>query len=144
VAEIPTTPEVAEFVANLLMGTRAGAVEWKQGGDRQLVADIGNDYEVLVREIPDLDGQSGDPDHTITLTAKGSRLFTLNRQDLSAEELQRALGERVEFSFQVFREIWDRAFLNATRMDEHLSAVNRALGQQIKARTERRSSPPKQ
>jgi hypothetical protein len=144
VAEIPTTPEVAEFVANLLRGTRAGAVEWRQDQDRQLVAGVGNEYRVLLQQIPDLDGNTNDPDHTITLVLKEQRLFTLNRLDLSAEELRRALGEPVEYSFQVFRELWDRAFLNATRMDGHLSNVNRTLGQQIKATTERRSSSPKE
>jgi hypothetical protein len=140
VAEIPITPEVAEFVANLLTGTRAGAIEWKQGEHRQLFADINNGYRVLLQEIPDMDGQTDDPDHTITLVAKDSPLFTLNRLNLNAEELGSALHEHVEYSFRVFRELWDRAFLNATRMDEHLSAVNHALSQQIKAKADRRSS----
>jgi hypothetical protein len=138
VAEIPATPEVAEFVANLLRGTRAGAIEWKQKAEGQLHADI-NDYQVLLQKVPDVDGQTNDPDHAITLFAKDTRLFTLNRLDLSADDLQRALDERVEFSYEVFQEIWDRAFLNATRMDEHLSAVNRALGQRIKDKPGHRS-----
>jgi hypothetical protein len=144
VAEIPTTPEVAEFVANLLRGTRAGVIEWKKGKQREFVADIGNDYQVLLQEIPDVDGQTNDPDHAISLAVNDRRLFTLNRLDLSAEELHGALHEPVEYSYQVFRELWDRAFLNATRLDEHLSTVNRALGQQIKAKAERRSPPPEQ
>lgn len=140
-AEIPTTPEVTEFVANLLKGTRAGAIDWKSGAENEIVADISDDYRVILREIPDLDGQSESPDQLITLLTQGSRLFTLSRLDLSAQELGNALDERVDFSYQVFSELWNRAFLNATQMDQHLSAVNRALGQQIKTKTERRAPP---
>jgi len=141
VAEIPTTPEVVEFVANLLKGTRAGAIDWKSGAENEIVADIGGDYRVILREIPDLDGQNESPDQLITLQTQESRLFTLSRLDLSAEELGNALDERVDFSYQVFSELWNRAFLNATKMDQHLSAVNRALGQQIRTKTERRLPP---
>ena len=140
-AEIPTTPEVVEFVANLLKGTRAGAIDWKSGAENEIVADIGGDYRVILREIPDLDGQNESPDQLITLQTQESRLFTLSRLDLSAEELGNALDERVDFSYQVFSELWNRAFLNATKMDQHLSAVNRALGQQIRTKTERRLPP---
>jgi hypothetical protein len=137
VAEVPTTPEIAEFVANLVKGTRAGAIEWKPL-DRAMVADLANSYRVTLEEIPDLDGEyTTSPDHTITLSSGGVELFTLNRKTLDGEAVQDALGERVEHSYGLLLELWNRARMISSKLHEHLSAVNRALDQQIRAKNDR-------
>lgn len=131
-AEIPVTPEVADFIANTLKATRADGLEWEAAGQRRLVAKLNNGYSVELREVPDLDGQTDDPDHLLTLFWGDRKLFTVDRRDVSGEELHEALRETVEYSYSVFSELWRRAYIRAMGLGEHLTKVNTALQEKLK------------
>jgi hypothetical protein len=126
-AEVPVTPEIADFIANTLRATRAGTLKWESAGPKQLSANLDDNYRVEVREVPDLDGQTNDPDHVLTLFVGDRKLFTIDRRDVSGEELQAALGEAVEYSYPIFTELWRRAQIIALHLSDHLAKVNSVL-----------------
>jgi hypothetical protein len=131
-AEIPVTPEVADFIVNTLKATRTGALDWEAEGQKQLIAPLSEDYRLELREVADLDGVSDEPDHLLTLFFGDRRLFTVDRRDVSAADFHDALGETVEYSYTVFSELWRRAYIRALHLGEHLTRVNKALQERLK------------
>ncbi|MGE0703600.1 MAG: hypothetical protein AB7N65_29020 [Vicinamibacterales bacterium] len=130
-SETPATPEVAEFVANLLRATRKGAVDWRLdefGEERTLTAELGSSYTVCLRLVPDFERQSDEPDHVLTLSSNGNSLFDVDRRDVNPEDLSSRL-EDVRHPYAAFNELWKRALAKALQVSDHLDRVNRFLKQ---------------
>jgi hypothetical protein len=130
--EVPVTPEVAALLANILRGTRRSLIDWQVDISGHLSASLEADYAVTLQEVPDLEGQTPEPDHVLTLLVRGQPLFSLNRTLISAGELSKALGEKLEHSYEFFSELWRRAFLQANKISEHVDALNKALTEKIR------------
>ncbi len=108
---------------------------WEQlESSKELGAQLDGDYTVIVREVADFDAQYGDPDHVLVLLTEGRELFAIDRRDVSAVDLGNSLGESVEYSYGVFAELWRRALMKATKLDEHLSKLNRLFKAQSSQR----------
>lgn len=132
--KIPVTAEVAAFVVNILKASRAGALNWESTSAKTFTATLDGNYRVQIQEVPDFEDERQEPDHAITLFAGVERLFTVDRRDVTAEELEASLGESVDYSYAIFSELWRRAQMKATGLGEHLALVNQILEKQIDKR----------
>jgi hypothetical protein len=120
--------------------TRNGSLAWEATADPDvLIAPLGGDYSVKLNLVPDFsyDPEYGDPDdvpqpdHIVTV-AKGRReLFSLDRRDFSdASAFSAAFGDLLDpggTPYTMFKEIWDRAYYKAAKIDEEVQTINRLL-----------------
>ena len=132
---VPVTPEMIRFLTDLLVASRQGLIAWETT-DRSdaMLAEIDDDYTVVIREVEDFDG--GDvPDHILTLLKSSEVIFSLDRRDVDADELPEGLLlDNKRNSYSIFRELWDRAVLTARKVSEHIAAASQALEAKIKAK----------
>lgn len=118
--------------ARILESTREGRIDWKQVSPRLLTAKL-DGYELKLEEVEDFDGAPDDEDHILSVSHKGQPLFSLDRRDVTADQLSSALGgQEVAYSYHVFRELWDLAYLRASNLSTHLRELDRLLKAQPK------------
>jgi hypothetical protein len=89
------------------------------------------DYRVTLEKVDDFDGQTEDPDHILTLLQGEKIVFAVDRRYVSGDDFGSALDEPVEYSYRVFSELWRRALLRASHVEQHLNKVNRLLEGQL-------------
>jgi hypothetical protein len=140
------TPEMVGLLKKVVRLTREGQLPWEATADpATLIAPLGGDYSVRVQLVPDFDydpdySEPDDepvPDQVVTI-AKGRReLFSLDRRDFAdVAKFSGAFADVIDSdsntAFGLFRELWDRAYFKAAKIDEEVQAINRLLDAKIK------------
>jgi hypothetical protein len=130
---LPALPEVAQFLGRVLRATRKGTLQWESSREpNTLIADLENGYSVLLREVPDFDSSSADPDHIVEVYNEGNHIFSVDRRTIDVDSLSAELGEQVEVPYSFFVELWNRAELSSARVEQHLKAVNALLDSKLR------------
>lgn len=121
------------FLAMVFEATHAGVLEWADSPSGTLVAPLADDYTVELSEVPDFEtGDYGSPDYVLHLMKDGHTVFALDRRIVEVADLAIALRrDQLDYSHPVFSELWRRATLKASKVTEHLDAVNRALAERL-------------
>lgn len=122
-------PEQIEFLRKVFHLTRKNEIDWDTTADlRTLVAPLAGEYSVRLQQIDDLEGQSEISDHQLTLMKKGRALFSLDRSDVSdLSTFEQYFAGQQLYSYTVFKELWDRAYLKANKISDEVEKVNKLL-----------------
>lgn len=136
------TPEMIDLLKKVVRLTRDGSLAWEVTADPDvLVAPLGGDYSVKIQRVPDFgdDEESSDiPDQVVTI-AKGRReLFTLDRRDFNNLTTFRAafadtLVRPTDGPYPIFKELWDRAYFKAAKIEDEVSAINKLLDTKLRS-----------
>lgn len=130
--DVPVSPDAAKFLANVLEATRRGTLPWETTADpATLVSQLEGDYSLKLELVPDLDGQqTPEPDHRLSLSKGRRTVLTIDRKDFTIVEIKRVLAG-FENVYQVFLDLWKRAFLKANKVSDEITEVNRILDKML-------------
>jgi hypothetical protein len=119
--------DTTRFLAMIAKATEAGKIDWETTADSGLLsAVLDESYTIQLRTVPDLEGNTAEPDRTLTLRKGREVIFTIDRRDIDGEILKQLMGVDTN-PFRVLETLWAKAKLTAVKITEHISAVERLL-----------------
>ena len=126
--------EAAKFFEGVYLATRKGVLEWEQTASPSiLAAPLGDDYVVQLSAVADLEDRSETPDHVLTLYKGQQELLAIDRRDVSINELGDITEPGLESTYSFFKDLWYRSMAKATKLDQHLSVVNKLLDKKLQS-----------
>ena len=129
------TKEVTEFFVRIYSATTKGLLDWELTANPDILsAPLCDDYIARLASVPDLDEAEQTPDQLLTLLKGQDPLMSVDRKNVSKEGLSNLMRQGLEYPFLLFSDLWMRARAKATRLDLHLSTVNKLLDKKLQGK----------
>lgn len=141
----PRSEQLTRFFLQVYRASKLGTLEWEETAKTDVfVAGLGNDLTVQVERADEFDSFGGEPTVTVSLARGGRPAATLTPTDVDIRLINEEFGVprgRTLLATSLFKEVWERAQLRATQLEQALGEASSLLGERIAGKA---PAPPPQ